>query len=100
MGRGGCISTSACIGHALPRQEFTSSMQLVPSSVLGLDSKPCKAPGETVVGVRGGVAALAHRALLSPPDWLSQHHPPVPPGGLGWQSPPGMGLVSPGTVGG
>lgn len=37
---------------------------------------------------------------LSPPGWLSQHHPPVPPGGLGRQSPAVMGLVFPGTVGG
>lgn len=63
---GGYSPTSACIGHALPRQEFTSSMQQVPSWVLGPDSEPCRSPGGAVVAVRGGVAALAHRAPLSP----------------------------------
>lgn len=59
---GGYSPTSACIGHALPRQEVTSSMQQVPSWVLGLDSEPCRSLGGAVVGA----AALAHGAPLSP----------------------------------
>lgn len=62
-----------------PRQEFTSSMQLDPSLVLGLGCKPCKAPGGMAEGVQGDEAAPEHGAPLSPPDWLSQPHPPVPP---------------------
>lgn len=59
----------------LPRQEFTSCMQLAPGLVLG--SKPCKAPGRVAEGVQRDKAALEHGTLLSPPGWLSQHHHPV-----------------------
>lgn len=62
----------------LLRQEFTSSMQLVPSFVLGLGSKPCKAPGGTAEGVWRDEAALEHGPPLSPLGWPSQPHPPVP----------------------
>lgn len=63
----------------LPRHDFTSSIQLVPSLVLGLGLKPCKTPGGTAEGMWGDETAPEHKAPLPPPGWLSQPHPPVLP---------------------
>lgn len=63
MRKGGmCFSLCLYWTSPLPTQGFTSSMQLVPSLVLGLGSKPCKAPG-----AEGG--RVGDALALSPRCW-------------------------------
>lgn len=60
MRKGGmCFNLCLYWTSPLPRQGFTSSMELVPSLALGLGSKPCKAPGAKGGGVGDALAFIS-----------------------------------------
>lgn len=60
MRKGGmCFNLCLYWTRPLPRQGFTSSMELVPSLALGLGSKPCKVPGAKGGGVGDALAFIS-----------------------------------------